>query len=130
MIPEHSSAAAGHELIDMSVLEDLRALGGCEDPGLLQELIELFLDDAPRRLDEMKLGLCEGDYSLMQRSAHTLKSSSANLGAARLSEICRTLEFAARDEDKATYEALIEGCFSVYVESERKLREIGASDCQ
>ncbi len=130
MIPDHTNAASGAEMIYNSVLEDLRALGGCEDPGLLQELIDLFLDDAPRRLDEMHLGLSEGDFALMQRSAHTLKSSSANLGAVRLSGICKDMEFAARDQDGAAYEALIERCLAVYVESERKLRELATRDAQ
>jgi HPt (histidine-containing phosphotransfer) domain-containing protein len=130
MIPEQPNAADGLELIDNSVLEDLRALGGCEDPGLLQELIDLFLGDAPRRIDEMHLGLREGDFSLMQRSAHTLKSSSANLGATRLSQVCKDLEFAARDQDRAGYEALINGCLAVYIESERMLREIAARDSE
>jgi len=111
-------------VLDTAVIEGLRELGGDDDPGLVLELIEMFLDDAPSRLSEMMQGLEAGDLELMTRSAHTLKSSAANMGAMLLSSICKELEAAARAQDVARYAAMTEACQEIYDRSEKALREI------
>jgi len=110
--------------LDFEVIEALRALGGEDDPDLLHELIETYLEDAPRHLEDMRLALAEGDQELMRRSAHTLKSSSANLGGARLSAVCRAMESAARTPDVEEYGRLIQTCLGAYADLERELRQL------
>jgi HPt (histidine-containing phosphotransfer) domain-containing protein len=112
------------ELLDNAVIDGLRELGGDDDPGLVLELVEIFVDDAPKRIEEMLQGLESGDFTLMQRSAHTLKSSAANMGAMVLSQVCRRMEAAARSEDKPAYEGMVEACREVYARSESALRSI------
>lgn len=90
----HASNDVG--VLDPQVLQDLRELGGEDDPGLLNELIGMFLDDAPRRLGDITGGLASGDVKTLERAAHTLKSSSANIGAVSLSALCRQIEEIAR----------------------------------
>ncbi len=85
-------------VIDENVIESLRELGGEDDPGLVAELIEMFLEDAPRHLDDMITGLESGDLEIVHRSAHTLKSSAANMGAMILSSLCKEVEELARTE--------------------------------
>ena len=43
----------------------------------------------------MRLACGQGDARALHRAAHTLKSSSAAVGAARLSQFCRSTEFGA-----------------------------------
>lgn len=86
-------------IVDMKVIESLRELGGDDDPGLVTELIALFLADAPKRLVEIESGLATGDTKLLERAAHTLKSSAANVGAAALSKLCREIEERVRNSD-------------------------------
>ena len=43
------------DIIDMQVIEGLRELGGEDEPGLLIEIVALFLADAPQRLGEICL---------------------------------------------------------------------------
>ncbi len=93
--------------VDLHVLDELKALGGDDDPGLLLELIDLFLDDAPRCLEEMNRGLAEGDVKVLERAAHTLKSSSANLGARTLSTLCLRMEESARTNQLDSLPALL-----------------------
>jgi HPt (histidine-containing phosphotransfer) domain-containing protein len=83
-------------VLDMQVIEGLRELGGEDDPGLLLEIIGMFLEDAPARIREIELGLANGDIKLLERAAHSLKSASANVGAMRLSSVCRRIEEIAR----------------------------------
>jgi HPt (histidine-containing phosphotransfer) domain-containing protein len=94
-----STPEATQEWIDASVIQGLRELGGEEDPGLLVELIDLYLSDAPQRMAEIESSLAAGDWKLLERAAHTLKSASANIGALGLSAICKELETKARSCD-------------------------------
>ena len=117
---------AGQDLdvLDNEVIDGLRELGGEDDPGLVLELVEMFLDDAPKRLEEMNQGLDCGDFQLMQRAAHTLKSSAANMGAMVLSYVAKQMEAAARSEDREGYEGMVSACREAYGASENALKGI------
>lgn len=84
------------DVLDPRIIQDLRELGGADDPELLNELVGLFLADAPARIRDIENGITSGDVKTVERAAHTLKSSSANIGAMSLSAICRQIEDAAR----------------------------------
>lgn len=107
MSPNDALPNGDLEAVDPRVLRELAELGGEDDPGLLLELIDLFLDDAPRCLDEMQRGLSTGDVKLLERAAHTLKSSSANLGARTLSTLCLRMEESARTNQVERLPALL-----------------------
>jgi len=78
--------------VDMKTLGSLRDL--MEDRFI--ELIDLFLENVPRQLRTLKASSAKGDAVAIFKSAHDLKSSSANLGANRLSEHCKALEAIGR----------------------------------
>ena len=81
--------------IDEQVLADLLdATGG--DRGFLAELIDAFLGDAPDLVGQMRAAVERGSAEDLVRPAHTLKSSSASLGALTLSGHCKALEASAR----------------------------------
>lgn len=94
-------------VLDMRVIEGLRELGGDDDPGLLLEVIGMFLDDAPTRIAEIRQGLASGDIKLLERAAHSLKSASANVGAMQLSNVCKRIEEIARQDKAAGIAELI-----------------------
>jgi two-component system sensor histidine kinase/response regulator len=62
----------------------------------LVELVELYLEDTPKRLLELRRALDTGDTPTLTREAHTIKSSSANLGAMKMSGFAKELEIAGR----------------------------------
>lgn len=68
-------------------------------PGLLERLVGAYLEEAPTFHHEIKKGAESGDYDLVKLNAHALKSSSINLGAARLSKLCQILETAAANKN-------------------------------
>lgn len=117
---EHDASRDGaHEpdVLDMRILNELRELGGEDDPALIGELIEIFLSDAPQRLEEIAKGLSRGDLQSVERAAHTLKSSSANIGAIGLSRICREMEEFARARQ-------LEAIRPLFVHSEHVMSEV------
>jgi two-component system sensor histidine kinase/response regulator len=88
-----------HSVLDQGVIASLRELGGEDDPGLFIELVNLFLSDTPERLQALSEAMDRRDPSALERAAHALKSSSANLGALELSALFRDIEAAGRDKD-------------------------------
>ncbi len=63
---------------------------------LLRKIIGVYFDSAPPLLKSLRATLQGGDPEAARRAVHTLKSSSANLGASSLSELCRAIEANAR----------------------------------
>jgi HPt (histidine-containing phosphotransfer) domain-containing protein len=111
-------------VIDMHVIAELRELGGEEDPGLLTELIGMFLADAPARVHDIESGLASGDLKLVERAAHTLKSSSANVGAKKLSAVCKRIEEFARNRETAAITPLLADTTHSLSEAESELRAL------
>src|SRR5437764_1295482 len=84
------------EPIDESVLNALAQLQREGRPDIVNRVITLFLESAPALLKDLEQGAAKGDTTLLHRASHTLKSASANVGAALLSARCRELEASAR----------------------------------
>lgn len=77
--------------VDASAIQRLQKdLGG--EPAVMRELLDTFLGEAPRILRSMGEALAKGDARLLNRAVHSLKSTAATFGAARLAQLCRTLE--------------------------------------
>jgi CheY-like chemotaxis protein/HPt (histidine-containing phosphotransfer) domain-containing protein len=92
-----SSETVTDNLDDMPVL-DLSYLRGIvgEDTHVLDELIDAFLCNTPGRLVELRQALLNEDAYMFEHLAHTIKGSSANMGALRMSALCRQLEQVGR----------------------------------
>ncbi len=86
---QHAPAAP---VIDHKVLDQLREMLEEDAPGVVEELIEIFLDDTPRLLAKLRQAMASEDTKGVALAAHTLKSSSAHLGAMTLSALCEELE--------------------------------------
>jgi len=84
------------EPIDNAVLDALAQLQREGRPDIVNRVITLFLESAPALLTDLEEGVASGDTALLHRASHTLKSASANVGAALLSAHCKELETMAR----------------------------------
>jgi HPt (histidine-containing phosphotransfer) domain-containing protein len=93
--------------LDQDTLGSLRELASPDQPDFLKQILTLFQDAAPARVHAIQTALGQGDHATIAREAHTLKSSSANIGALELSSICQNLEKAARSPDAASVSILI-----------------------
>ena len=74
-------------------LTELREMGGEGSDEFILEIVNSYLADTPQLLRSLQQGIDRGDLELFKRSAHSLKSSSALVGAHTLSEIAKELEF-------------------------------------
>ena len=82
-------------IVDEGALNELME-GTGDDIGFVRELIETYLADTPAQLEAMTAAVEGDDAAALVRPAHTLKSSSATVGASRLSSVARELEMAGR----------------------------------
>ena len=78
-------------VLDPAIVEPLRV----NKPDLWKRLVGIYLETTPASLKTLETALTAGDCAAVQMTAHTLKSSSANMGAAGLSDLCQQLEAVA-----------------------------------
>ena len=104
----------GTTVLDLEMLGNLRDLD-VEAPGILGELVGLFLKELPCRLEGMSRGSVRGDGPAVAGSAHALRGSAGNLGASRLAAVCCRVEQAARRED---WDAVCDALAGVRVEAQ------------
>jgi len=81
--------------IDAQILQNLREYDDEDDP-FVDILIETYLNEAPQHLDGIRVAVQSQDAKLLKESAHTLKSSSAQLGAMQFSQLCKEIEYMGR----------------------------------
>ncbi|MDQ3302653.1 MAG: response regulator [Actinomycetota bacterium] len=93
------TSATPNGSVDHSKLEDLRELQEEGEPDILEELVEIFLGDAPRQLETLREATETVDARSVKRIAHTLKGSCGNMGAVRMAALCGELEAIGHSED-------------------------------
>ncbi len=86
-------------------IDRLREMGESLGREVPYRIIELYLEDSPMRLAALRTALAAGDAPGIVSAAHSLKGSSANLGAAALAELCHQLERLSKDAVPADTEA-------------------------
>jgi CheY-like chemotaxis protein/HPt (histidine-containing phosphotransfer) domain-containing protein len=78
---------------------------------LMCQLAQIFLEDYPGRVEEIRAAIAGSNAEALRRAAHTLKGAAGVLAARRVVEMARKLESMGREADLAsalgTYEALV-----------------------
>ncbi|MGH8287003.1 MAG: response regulator, partial [Steroidobacteraceae bacterium] len=72
------------------------------DAELARGLVGTFIDSGRRALADVESGITKGDAALVRRAAHTLKGTSANMGADALRAAAAELERAAETQPART----------------------------
>ncbi|MBK6942817.1 MAG: Hpt domain-containing protein [Planctomycetes bacterium] len=83
-------------VVDAETIESLKSLCDPGDLSLFHDLIDTYLADSPTRLEAVEAALATNDAGAMERAAHGLRSSSANMGALGLASLCKQLETLGR----------------------------------
>jgi len=76
--------------------EALEHVGG--DMDILKELIEVFFEECPKLMDEIRETMASGDNTALRRAAHTLKGTADIFSAKNVVETALKLEMMAHDE--------------------------------
>jgi signal transduction histidine kinase/HPt (histidine-containing phosphotransfer) domain-containing protein len=114
-----AKAVQMESLLDQTVIADLRAMPPSEGVSMLQELIGLFLDNAPQRLAQISQSI--NDAPMLAFHAHALKSMSLNLGAKRVVELSQKLEDLGRTRNIHSASALLKELESAFGQTKAQL---------
>ncbi len=95
------------DLIDFDIVQSLKELGGDDGDEFFKEIIDLYKDQYPKLLLQIKNYLSKEDYDNLSKSAHALKGASLNIGAKELASICKTIEINAKSDIREGYNELI-----------------------
>jgi signal transduction histidine kinase/DNA-binding response OmpR family regulator len=104
---ESAPAPANDPVLNQSVLDSLRALQKRGKKGVLARILGIYLERAPLLLQAVVTAVSGGDAKQIRQAAHDLKGSSANVGAARLAELCAELELLGSNEDTTAAHRLL-----------------------
>lgn len=99
----HSADAfqARQDVLDGARLDHLHSIQDDSQPGLVRELIDMFVSDAPLHLRDLRDALAAGDATRLARTAHRLLSATQNIGAHGMSGLCLEIERLGRLGDLA-----------------------------
>ena len=84
----------------MSATIDPATFKGLQDAAgapFVAELVDTFLEEAPRMLKDLEASLAARDAERFRRAAHSLKSNSHTFGALRLATLAKELELGGLD---------------------------------
>jgi signal transduction histidine kinase/HPt (histidine-containing phosphotransfer) domain-containing protein len=87
---QRAPSGPADNLLDQLVIGELRNMPPSDGVGMLQELVDLFLEGAPQRIAQISQSINDGP--MLAFHAHALKSMSLNLGAKRVVELAQKLE--------------------------------------
>ncbi|HXR96134.1 MAG TPA: response regulator [Rhizomicrobium sp.] len=93
--PEQKIVPNAAVAVDRHVLDSISAFQGGSGQALLKNVVTRFADTARTQLGLLREKQTEGETEEVRRIAHTLKSSSAALGATCVSRCCAEIEMRA-----------------------------------
>jgi len=99
----HGAGAASHDEdtakdFDPQRIDQLRQLQAMTGQDLVSPIIDRFLADSPRRLEDLRAALDAQDGPQLSFAAHAFKGSSGQIGACRLAALCQELESQGQDD--------------------------------
>jgi HPt (histidine-containing phosphotransfer) domain-containing protein len=93
--PSGLPADASAGILDMSVMGQLLDLDDGE-LGLLREMLGLYVEDTPGRIQAIEAALASGDLQDLADVAHALKGASGTMGVPRVRAVAAELEVGGR----------------------------------
>jgi CheY-like chemotaxis protein len=108
-------------VLDATVFRELREMVNKDE--ILVKVVEGYLEDTPKLLQEMAEAATKGETASLERIAHTLKSTSALLGAISMSQLCKELEANGHDDSLASSAAMLSQVKTEYEKVEVALRQ-------
>jgi len=99
--------AAEDSPINRQALDNIRALSPGNGDALLERVLHAFLHDTPGQLQTLRQAIANDNALQLRKTAHSLKSSSANVGAHGMAQRCKELEQLGRNNTTAGAAALL-----------------------
>ena len=106
-------------LINRAVLDQIT-----DSKDTLRTIIQVYLESTPDTVEKIRAGIAAGETQQIATAVHSLKGSSAAIGAERLVERCQQLYMAARSGDTESAARLVTGVERSYEETTTALKAL------
>jgi CheY-like chemotaxis protein/HPt (histidine-containing phosphotransfer) domain-containing protein len=126
--PQEMAQHEAETVIDLSAINEIRAIPGKNNTSLFEQVVSQFSDTAPTLAAAIRAQCDAGDAEALWRTAHSLKSSAAALGAARLSRRCAQIEALARESGAKPVCDLLDALEADLATAQNGLRELIGAD--
>jgi HPt (histidine-containing phosphotransfer) domain-containing protein len=124
----HAPVSPPARAIDPAMIELIRDMERRGSSRLLERLVATYITTAGKLIEKATHALKTGDAGALQLAVHTLKSSSANLGATALSRRLAELERLARSRELQAAQDEWNGVRIEFERAVQELSEIVAAD--
>ncbi|HKU77917.1 MAG TPA: Hpt domain-containing protein [Pyrinomonadaceae bacterium] len=94
------------QTVDLTILASFDEAQEEGEPDFVVELIDLYLQEAPRIFSTIREGLANNDWLTAKRAAHSLRGSSGNLGILQMALLAGALEHLTANQDASAAELL------------------------
>jgi CheY-like chemotaxis protein/HPt (histidine-containing phosphotransfer) domain-containing protein len=118
-----AEARAG-KVIDLGVVDRIRQIRGKDSTSLFERVVSQFAEAAPSLAAQLRSQCDADDAESVWRTAHSLKSSAAALGAGQLSRRCAEIEALARDAGVQPVRGLLDALEADVAAAQTGLREL------
>ncbi|MES2018553.1 MAG: response regulator [Pseudomonadota bacterium] len=98
VLPLETREVIARSAINRHALENIRALSLDRGDALVHKVIAAYVDDTPGHLRTLRHAIVGVDPGKLRKIAHSLKSSSANVGAEALAQMCKEMESLGRTD--------------------------------
>ena len=105
-------------IIDQKTFNELKEIMGAD---FIVEIVDTFIQETGNLIDQLHHTLEAQDTATFGRCAHSIKSSSASLGALVFSQSARQLEMMGQAGDLSEAETLLEGLTTDFLEVKHSL---------
>lgn len=127
-MPLGNSAGKPSELVlDMKKIENIRTLNQLSGKNILGNIIRRYLDESRSTVKDITQAQAADDWETLRKSAHKLKSGSANLGGVAVAELCALIEKAAKEQSLYAEELVssLAGAMDEFVAELKKIEQGG-----
>jgi HPt (histidine-containing phosphotransfer) domain-containing protein len=106
------------------IMKEIRQAIAAFGEDFMMQMIDIYLEDAPKRLLELREAYLSGNREIFTRAAHTLKSSSAYVGAKHFSKLAGAVEAASGQGALADLGDQVVRLEQAYLEVKAALEEV------
>jgi HPt (histidine-containing phosphotransfer) domain-containing protein len=117
-------------VLDPAVIDTLRQLTPPGELDVLTEVLKMFLDEFPPRMDRLRNAWASKNIEEMYRAAHSLKGSAGNIGAQRLMNVCSQLDEMGRTGELANTAPLVDALGLEFGKVEAEIHRIIGNSAQ
>ena len=127
-VPSSPSSGTPSELVlDMKKIDNIKTLNQLSGKNILGNIINRYLDESQGTIAEIQRAVTQDDWEDLRRSAHKLKSGSANLGGVTVAELCSLIEKSAKHKSEECAE-LVTSLGSAMDEFINELKKIDSGE--